>query len=224
MSVDYRRAHHLTEPTGWSYASNCNQEWSTYSSIVDTPPSSSQVVAKSSTSLAVYSAPLTTFCGGTQTQIVGPLDLEYYSTIWSTATVWTSSDSVTLPSPPSCTLNANDCASLERTYSEAGHWVPCTDDITASTSAIASTQTSTAGATTPDACTKSCTIEGSDIQILYFPATTSTPRDLCALEPTSTVYVSNQTASANLSTTGKSRELTRPVTLSYIGVSGPKLD
>ena len=112
-----------------------------------------------------YSAPLTTLCAG-NTQINGPLvstgTLELPWTLQSTIYNAT----VTLPPEPSCTVPSSQCSAVGVVPGWKYDIPP--------------------GCTTTSSCGGPCTIQGSAIQVLYFPLPTSAnaTKDVCVASPT----------------------------------------
>ncbi|KAK3073686.1 hypothetical protein LTR53_004500 [Teratosphaeriaceae sp. CCFEE 6253] len=150
--------------TGYTYASRCNVEWQSYYQTSLDVQLATYLPHITTYIITNYSAPLTTLCDG-NTQIDGPLQatgtIELPWTLQSTLY----SATVTLPPAPTCTVPSEQCSAI----GEAGqsYNVP----------AGCSTLTSPGG---------SCTIKGSDIQVLYFPAATAAnaTRDVCVPSPT----------------------------------------
>lgn len=111
-------------------------------------------------------------------------------TRWSLETLWAVPGTVTFPLPPSCTPSPSDCAALSRTYTEVGIYIDnCTGITSTTTSTSTPSSSSTATTSTENysqMCETACTIQGSAIQVMYFPATTTvnSSRDLCEVFPT----------------------------------------
>ncbi|KAK0320931.1 hypothetical protein LTR82_008250 [Friedmanniomyces endolithicus] len=150
--------------SGYAYASRCNAEWSSYWTTSRTVNSPSLQEYATTYIITNYSAPLTTLCAG-NTQINGPLvSTGTLELPWTTqSTVYNAT--VTLPPEPSCTVPLSQCSAV-------GVLPGWKYDVPP-------------GCSTTSSCGGPCTIQGSAIQVLYFPLPTSVnaTKDVCTASP-----------------------------------------
>jgi len=146
--------------TGLAYASACNDEWQSYFELTTEVQSESSLQYMTTYTITNYTAPLTTLCDG-NTQIDGPLVSTGTVEISQTSYSVFYNATVTLPPAPTCTVPKAQCSAIGFDYSIGGDIPP--------------------GCSGTSSCTPGCTIKGSDIQVIYFPPSTTAnaTRDVC---------------------------------------------
>lgn len=171
--------------TGTSYAVACNREFAEYDTLLSygiTPTGTDPYVSTWATTTS-FVAPTTRLCDG-RVRVVGSLTPAHVGSIM-TINVPT----ITYTGPaPSCSVQASDCAWLQRSY------ISAQSSYTASLSKYPDAPPGDSPEMPrcyledlSDKACGQCTIHGGSVQLLYFPVTEDTSRDMCATAPASSV-------------------------------------
>lgn len=171
---------------GTSYAQACDGEQAVYDNILSfgiTPTGTADAYTTSWLTTTNYTASTTRLCDG-RARVVGPLTPVGAGSVLSqnVPTI-----TYTGPAPP-CSVGPSDCSWLRKSYLSAA----------SSFSSVLADPRELAPGLPPiaprcyipgpplEACGQ-CTIHGGKVELLYFPLSTQTTRDMCATAPTSPV-------------------------------------
>lgn len=175
----------LTQYTGTSYAVACNSELAEYDTILSygITPTGTQEFPSTWTNTTSFVAPTTRLCDGRE-RVLGSLTPLHVGSVLTSD--W---PTITYTGPaPSCSVQASDCVWLQSSYFDAQ----------SSYTSSLSRYPDAAPGNSPEkprcyvsnfaekACGQ-CTIHGGSVQLLYFPVTGDTSRDMCATAPSSSV-------------------------------------
>ena len=171
---------------GTSYAQACDSEQAVFDNILSfgiTPTGTADVYTTSWLTTTNYTASTTRLCDG-RTRVVGSLTPVHVGSVLSKNV-----PTITYTGPaPSCSVQPEDCSWLRTSYLSAA----------SSFSSVLEDPRELAPGLSPivprcyipgpplDVCGQ-CTIHGGKVDLLYFPVSTETSRDMCATAPTSPV-------------------------------------
>lgn len=172
--------------TGTSYAQACDREQAVYDTILSygiTPTGTNDVFVSTWTNTTSYTAKTTRLCDG-RIRAIGSLTPVHVGSVL-TENVPT----ITYSGPaPSCSVQAEDCSWLRKSYLSADS--SYSSSLSRYPDAVPGDSPTVPRCYIPGpplpACGQ-CTIHGGNVELLYFPATTKTSRDMCATTPTSPV-------------------------------------
>jgi hypothetical protein len=172
--------------TGTSYAQACDNESAVYDNILSygiTPTGTADVYTTSWLTTTNYTAPTTRLCDG-RIRVVGSLTPVYVGSVLSQNV-----PTITYTGPaPSCSVQPSDCSWLRTSYLAAGS--SFSSSLTNYPDAAPGLPPIAPRCYIPgpplEACGQ-CTIHGGKVELLYFPLSTATTRDMCATAPTSPV-------------------------------------
>jgi hypothetical protein len=171
---------------GTSYAQACDSESATYDNILSygiTPTGLGDVYTTSWMTTTSYTAPTTRLCDE-RIRVVGSLTPVHVGSVLSKNV-----PTITYTGPaPSCSVQPSDCSWLRTSYLAADSSFSA--KLTLSPDAAPGLPPIAPRCYIPgpplDACGQ-CTIHGGKVELLYFPLSTKTSRDMCATAPTSPV-------------------------------------
>ncbi|KAM0717054.1 hypothetical protein Q7P37_006906 [Cladosporium fusiforme] len=185
---------------GPSYAVACNRELASYDTVLSygITPTGSETFPSTWATTTSFVAPTTKLCDG-RVRVLGSLTAAHVGSVLTY-----NFPTITYTGPgPSCSVQPSDCAYLQSSYLDASN----------SFSSSLSKYPDAPPGDSPEvprcyisdlsekACGQ-CTIHGGSVQLLYFPETKDTSRDMCATAPTSSVicpfgptYAHNDTVS-----------------------------
>lgn len=171
---------------GTSYAQACDSESATYDNILSfgiTPTGTVDVYTTSWATTTNYTAPTTRLCDG-RTRVVGSLTPVHVGSVLSSNVP---TITYTGPEPP-CSVQPSDCSWLRKSYLDADSSYSAS--LTNSPDAPPGIPPIAPRCYIPgpplEACGQ-CTIHGGKVELLYFPLSTKTSRDMCATAATSPV-------------------------------------
>lgn len=172
--------------SGTSYAQACDNESAVYDNILSygvTPTGTVGVYTSSWLTTTNYTAPTTLLCDG-RTRVVGSLTPVHIGSVLSSNV-----PTITYTGPaPSCSVQPEDCSWLRTSYLTAAS--SFSSSLSKYPGAVPGLGPIAPRCYIPgpplDACGQ-CTIHGGKVELLYFPISTETTRDMCATAPTSPV-------------------------------------
>jgi hypothetical protein len=172
--------------TGTSYAQACDSESAIYDNILSygiTPTGTADSYTTFWATTTNYTAPTTQLCDG-RTRVVGSLTPVHIGSVLSSNV-----PTITYTGPaPSCSVQPSDCSWLRTSYLAAES--SFSSSLTASPDATPGLSPIVPRCYIPgpplEECGQ-CTIIGGKVDLLYFPLSTKTTRDMCATTATSPI-------------------------------------